>query len=93
LVAVATRTAEAGAFTTAGAHSENRTRSAPIPTACTAFVLNGQFVEMLGNAPSRSACKANQQPSASIPNGLTRGSLLASLPEHGASESNAVLRI
>ena len=27
----------------------------------------GQIVEMLGNAPSRSACKANQQPSASIP--------------------------
>jgi hypothetical protein len=24
-------------------------------------------VEMLGNAPSRLACKANQQPSASIP--------------------------
>jgi len=27
----------------------------------------GAFVEMLGNAPSRYACKANQQPSASIP--------------------------
>ena len=41
-MAVVTRTAEAGAFTTAGAHSENRTRSAPIPTVCTTIVLNGQ---------------------------------------------------
>lgn len=42
LEAVATHTAEAGAFTTAGAHSENRTRSAPIPRESTTIVLSGR---------------------------------------------------
>ena len=38
----------------------------------------GQLVEMLGNAPSRPACKARQQSSASIPDGAPAQSRTAS---------------
>ncbi len=53
--------------TVARAAFRSRTGSAPIPTVSTTSVLMRRLVESLGNAPSRSACKAKQQPSASDP--------------------------
>lgn len=48
------------------AHVRNRTGRPPIPRVATSHRPRAK-VEMLGNAPSRPACKARQQPSASIP--------------------------
>ncbi len=62
IVAVATHAAEACAFTTAGATSENRTRSAPIPRESTAIVLKWRWWRCRELNPHAPACKARPRP-------------------------------
>jgi hypothetical protein len=66
LMAVPTDTAEAGAFGTAGAGLESRTRLRNVPGSV-ASEDEPALVDPWGNAPHRSACKAKQRPFASEP--------------------------
>jgi hypothetical protein len=65
-MAVPTDTAEAGAFGTAGAGFESRTRLRNVPGSV-ASEDEPALVDPWGNAPHRSACKAKQRPFASEP--------------------------
>src|SRR5258708_4334753 len=65
-MAVPTDTAEAGAFGTAGAGFESRTRLRNVPGSV-ASEDEPALVDPGGNAPHRSACKAKQRPFASEP--------------------------
>ena len=81
LMAIPTDTAEAGAFGTAGAGFESRTRLRNVPGSV-ASEDEPALVDPWGNAPHRSACKAKQRPFASEPK-----------RSRGAGESNAILLI